>query len=313
MADVNEHSHHHDEGSDHGHGEPGAARRGGILRRLIHALPLSSPHEAPLFGTPLDTSARGIWATKVSLAGLGATALIQVAVVLVTGSVALLADTVHNFADALTAIPLWIAFALGARGASRRFTYGYSRAEDLAGLFVVLMIVASAGLVFYEAFDKIANPRPVDHLWLVVLASIVGFAGNEAVAEFRIRVGRQIGSAALVVDGQHARADGLTSLAVLAGAAGVAAGFNWADPAIGVAIGGAIILILKDSAVEIWGRLMDGVEPALLEDLREAAGSVDQTEIGKLRARWTGHELRVEVEATMDDDLSLRRSHDLAE
>jgi len=167
------------------------------------------------------TTERGIWAVKVSFAGLILTALFQSLVVLASGSVALLADTVHNFGDALTALPLWVAFALARRKPTRRFTYGHGRVEDLAGVAIVLTILFSAIVAGYESLERLLHPRTVEYLWAVIAASLVGFAGNEAVAVFRIKVGKQIGSAALVADGHHARVDGLTSLAVLVGAVGV--------------------------------------------------------------------------------------------
>nr|BFD80618.1 hypothetical protein StreXyl84_00190 [Streptomyces sp. Xyl84] len=121
-----------------------------------------------------------------------------------SGSVALLGDTIHNGADALTALPLGIAFVLGRRAANRRYTYGYGRAEDLAGIAIVLTIAASSALAAYEAVDRLLNPRDITHLWAVAIAALVGFAGNECVARYRITTGRRIGSAALVADGLHA-------------------------------------------------------------------------------------------------------------
>ena len=159
----------------------------------------------------LLTTERGIWAVKWSLIGLGATAIFQVVIVFFSGSVALLADTIHNIADAATAIPLWIAFALARRKPPRRFTYGYGRVEDVAGVVIVLTILLSAALAGYESINRLLHPQSVEHLWAVAVASIIGFAGNELVALFRIRVGKQINSAALVADGYHAR--GMVSLA----------------------------------------------------------------------------------------------------
>src|SRR5262249_46233929 len=155
----------------------------------------------------------GIRALKVSLAGLAVTAILQVVVVMVSGSVALMADTIHNFADALTAVPLAIAFSLGRRKPNKRYTYGYGRAEDLAGVFIVFMIALSAVIAAWEAIRRLVNPEDVHHVGWVIAAGLIGFAGNELVAVYRIRVGRDIGSAALVADGLHARTDGLTSLA----------------------------------------------------------------------------------------------------
>jgi cation diffusion facilitator family transporter len=153
---------------------------------------------------PTLATARGIWALKISLAALLATAFLQVAVVAISGSVALLADTVHNFSDALTSLPLWLAFALARRARNRRFTYGYGRAEDLAGMVIVVMLFGSALVVFYESIQKIIHPQAIANLGWVAAAAVIGFFGNELVALFRIRVGREIGSAALVADGYHA-------------------------------------------------------------------------------------------------------------
>jgi cation diffusion facilitator family transporter len=178
----------------------------------------------------LLTTERGIGAVKWSLIGLAATALFQVIIVFFSGSVALLADTIHNITDAATAIPLWIAFALAQRQPSRRFTYGYGRVEDVAGLIIVLTILFSAVLAGYQSVNRLLHPRPIEHLWAVAIASLIGFAGNEIVAIFRIRVGKQINSTALVADGYHARMDGLTSLGVLFSVVGVWLGYPLADP-----------------------------------------------------------------------------------
>ncbi len=298
---------------DHGDEHDDRASHG-RLAWVLHVIPFLHRHEEPIFGAGPETSARGIWATKVGLLGLTATAALQVVIVLLTGSVALLADTIHNFSDALTSVPLWIAFAATGRAASRRYTFGFGRAEDLAGAFIVLMILVSAVVIGRESIDHIANPRPISNLWLVVVAALIGFAGNEAVAVFRIRIGRQIGSAALVADGMHSRADGLTSLAVLVGALGVAAGFDLADPIVGLLIGVAILLIAKDAAIEIWRRLMDAVDPAILETLDRAASDVDGVEsLDPVRARWTGHRLLAELNVVVDEDLPTRESHRVAQ
>lgn len=217
---------------------------------------------------PLASTTRGLWAVKWSFIGLMATALLQLAVALVSGSVALFADTVHNLADAATAIPLGIAFWLTRRGATRRFTYGLGRVEDLAGLVIVVIILGSALVVVYESVNRLLHPRPVELLWAVMVASVAGFAGNEAVAVFRTRVGRQIGSAALVADGYHARIDGCMSLAVLFGGLGVWAGYPLADPVAGLVISAAIFLLVWQSARSILVRMPDGVETSTLETMR---------------------------------------------
>jgi cation diffusion facilitator family transporter len=261
----------------------------------------------------LESADEGIRAVKISLVALGATAVTQALVVVLTGSVALLADTVHNFSDALTAVPLWIAFALGRRAASRRYTYGYGRAEDLAGVFIVAMIALSAVVAGYEAVRRLLDPQPVTHIGVLIAAGLVGFAGNELVAVYRIRVGRRIGSAALVADGLHARTDGFTSLAVVAGALGVLAGFPQADPVVGLLITVAILVVLKGAAVQIYRRLMDAVDPGLVDTaeatLRAVPGVVD---VQELRLRWIGHRVRAETGIVVDPRLGIVEAHDIA-
>ncbi|MFF2027888.1 cation diffusion facilitator family transporter, partial [Streptomyces sp. NPDC058171] len=255
----------HGHGHGHGHGHSGGVR--GAIREIF------APHShdsADSVDDALEASEIGIRAVKISLVVLGVTALAQVVVVAVSGSVALAADTIHNFSDALTAVPLWIAFALGRRAATRRFTYGYGRAEDLAGLFVVVMIALSAVVAGVEAIRRLLDPVPIQHLGWVALAGIIGFAGNEWVALYRIRIGRRIGSAALVADGLHARTDGFTSLAVVLGAGGVAVGIPLADPVVGLVITAAILLVLRTAARDVFRRLMDGVDPGLVDAAEQA-------------------------------------------
>src|SRR6185437_6246319 len=219
----------------------------------------------------------------------------QAAVAAASGSVALLGDTLHNAADALTAVPLGVAFVVGRRPPTRRYTYGYGRAEDLAGIVIVILILASSALAAYEAVTRLLHPQRVSDLAAVAVAALVGFAGNELVARYRIRTGRRIGSAALVADGLHARTDGFTSLAVLVGAGGVALGWNWADPAVGLAITAAILAVLYQAAREIYRRLMDAVDPALTgqaeQTLRATPGVLG---VGLVRLRWVGHQLWAE-------------------
>jgi len=261
----------------------------------------------------IATSERGIWAIKWSFVGLMATALLQLVVVLLSGSVALLSDTIHNFGDAATAVPLGIAFALTRLGVSRRFTFGYGRVEDLAGVLIVLIILFSAVVAGYQAVERIINPQPVAFLWAVAAASLVGFIGNEAVAVFRIRVGREIGSAALVADGYHARTDGWTSLAVLAGALGVWLGYPLSDPIVGLLIAAAILVIVWQSGKAVFTRLLDGVEPEAIEEIRHAASHVPGVEdVSEVRARWLGHRLHAEVNVAVDPDLSVAEGHAIA-
>jgi len=296
---------------NHGHGHDHAA---GVVGRIREFVGGHSHDAADKVDAQLESSARGIWALKISLLGLLATAAFQVVIVLISGSVALLADTIHNFSDALTAVPLWIAFVLGRRAANSRYTYGYGRAEDLAGVFIVLMIAASAGLAGWESVQRLLDPQPIANVGWVIVAALVGFAGNELVAIFRIRVGTQIGSAALVADGYHARTDGFTSLAVLLGALGVLVGFPLADPMVGLGITIAILFVLKDAAGQMWHRLMDAADPAVVEHLaREAAMVPGVQQVGDVRLRWIGHRMEADMRIVVDEDLPTRESHRLAE
>lgn len=256
----------------------------------------------------LQASDQGIRAVKISLGVLAATALAQLAVVALTGSVALLADTVHNVADALTAIPLWIAFVLGRRAATRRYTHGYGRAEDLAGLFIVAMIALSAAVAGVESVRRLLDPQPLTFAWAVMFAGVIGFIGNEIVAVYRIRVGRRIGSAALVADGVHARTDGLTSLAVVFGALGVMVGFPMADPLVGLLITVAILALLRGTARDIWRRLMDGVDPALTDTATQALTGDGVREVREVRLRWLGHRMCAEATLGLDPTLSLEQA-----
>jgi cation diffusion facilitator family transporter len=254
---------------------------------------------------------RTIW---LALAALGLTTLLQVGVVWISGSVALLADTVHNLGDALNSIPLLIAFYLARRSATRRYTYGFGKAEDIAGIIIVLSIGFSAGYIFWESFRKLLNPTPLTNLPWVAAAAIIGFLGNEAVASLQIRTGRRIGSDAMIADGLHARTDGLTSLAVLAAVIGVALGFPIVDPIVGLLIGVTILFIARDATRTIWYRLMDAVDPKLVDQVEQAAaGIAGVQQVHDVRVRWIGHQLHAELHIVVDEDLPTHASHAIAE
>jgi cation diffusion facilitator family transporter len=303
-----EHGHgDHDHDHDHNHGQWGW---------LIEAIPFlhGHSHAEANVDDAMETNDRGIWALKISLLGLGATALFQVIIAIISGSAGLLADTIHNAADALTAIPLWIAFVLGRKAATRRYTYGFGRAEDLALVCIVFLIFASAVVAAVESVSRLLHPHPLAQAGWVIVAALVGFIGNEGVGWFRIRVGQEIGSAALVADGQHARVDGLTSLAVLIGAIGSLLGIPLADPIVGLVITIAILAIVKDTAVTMWHRLMDAVDPQLVDALeREAAAVPEVKDVHDVRLRWIGHKLQADLHVTVDEELPTRESHRIAE
>jgi len=261
----------------------------------------------------LLTSERGIWAVKWSFVGLMVTAVLQVIIVHYTGSVALLADTVHNFGDASTAIPLWIAFRLVQLRPTRRFPYGYGKVEDLAGMIVVLLILLSAVVAGYESIRRVLAPQPIRFVGVIGAAAIVGFLGNELVAMFRIRVGTEIRSAALIADGYHARIDGFTSLAVLGSVVGVWLGFPMADPIVGIAITVLILRILWSAAKTVFLRTLDGVDPTVLDEIRHAIENVEGVvHTSEVRARWIGHWLHAEVNLSVTSDLSIYEAHAVA-
>jgi cation diffusion facilitator family transporter len=261
----------------------------------------------------LTDSTAGIRAVKISLVILGITAVAQLVVVALSGSVALFADTVHNFSDALTAVPLWIAFSMSRRAATRRYTYGFGRVEDLAGLFVVAVIAISALVAGVQAVRRLIDPVPLSHLSWVAAAGVIGFLGNEVVALYRLRVGKRIGSAALRADGMHARADGLTSLAVVAGAVGTALGFPAADPIVGLLIAGAIGVVLVIAARDVFGRLLDRIDPDLVDTARTVlADRPGVRGVRRVRMRWVGHQLEADAELDVDPSLSLADAHEVA-
>jgi cation diffusion facilitator family transporter len=291
-AHHHDHDHDHDHGHGHDHDHDHSHPSG--LRGFLYGLFVPHSHDASdSIDNALEASKEGIRALKISLFVLLGTTVLQLAVVIISGSVALLADTIHNFSDALTAVPLWIAFILGRRIATRAYNYGFGRAEDLAGLFIVAVVAASAVVAAYQSIERLFNPQPLHNLWWVAAAGIIGFAGNEAVAIYRIRVGQRIGSAALVADGVHARTDGFTSLAVVVGAIGVMLGFPLADPIIGILISAAIIVLLWGTVRSIGRRLMDGIEPELVHRAEHAlADTPGVLAVDRLQLRWVGHRLQ---------------------
>jgi cation diffusion facilitator family transporter len=299
----------HDEHDEHVHGSHDS-----LLDRLRHLVAPHSHDAAVSLDSELEASRRGMRALLLSFVALSVTAALQAAVFLVSGSVALLVDTLHNVADALTAIPIAVAFTVGRRAATRRYTYGFGRAEDLAGIAVVVVIAASAVLAAYEAIRRLADPRELDHLGLLALAGVIGFLGNELVARYRIKVGREIGSAALVADGLHARTDGFTSLGVVLSAVLAWAGFERADALVGLVITLAVLAVLRDAARDVYRRLMDAVDPALVERVEAVArGTAGVRDVGDVRLRWIGHRLRAELEIVVDPALTVVAAHQVAE
>jgi cation diffusion facilitator family transporter len=295
----------HGHGDGHGHGDRHSREHGHAhdhgggrshptgIRGFFYGLFVPHSHDAAdSIDDALEASTTGVRALKISLFILLGTTVLQFAVFLISGSVALLADTIHNFSDALTAVPLWIAFVLARRIATRHYTFGFGRAEDLAGLFIVAVVALSAIVAGWEAIGRFFHPMTVTNLGWVIAAGIIGFAGNEAVAIYRIRVGQQIGSAALVADGVHARIDGFTSLSVVIGAVGVLLGFPLADPIVGLLIAVSILLLLWGTVRSIGRRLMDGIDPDLVDTAETALRATPGVlSVPRLQLRWVGHRL----------------------
>ena len=305
-----DHPHPHPHDHDHGHG----TGVWGALSSIFHFHGHSDQKQALASDEAFSATNEGIRTVWIALVLLGVTTVLQSIIVYWSGSVALLADTIHNFGDALNSIPLLIAFYLARRMATRRYTYGFARAEDVAGILIVVSIAVSAGVIFWESFQKLLNPQPMTNLWWVAAAGVIGFLGNEGVALLQIRVGRRIGSAAMVADGMHARTDGFTSLAVLGSAIGTWLGFPIVDPIIGILIGIAILFIAWDATKQMWYRLMDAVDPALVDTVEQAAQAVPGVvKLDNTRVRWTGHTLQAELRATVDEDLSTRESYRITE
>ena len=310
-----DHHEHHDRDRQHPDGAPldGHRHRRGLMG-LVTSVVLPHDHGAHSGERVLESTSAGIRAVGLSLGILAVTAVLQLIVALLSHSVALLADTIHNFADALTALPLALAFKMGRRRPTRRYTYGFGRAEDLAGVAIVAIIAASTVVAAYEAVARLMHPRPISGAGWVMAAGGVGFLGNELVAMYRVRVGRRIGSAALVADGLHARSDGFTSLAVVVGAVAVLAGAPRADPIVGVVITAAVTLVLLGATRAIYRRLMDSVDPELVDQVESVLTQVPGVDgVDNVRIRWVGHELRAEIQISSDPSLSLVDAHSIAE
>ena len=292
---MTEQTHIHHE--DHHHDHPAGWRH-----RLTHLFqPHSHDHRQLAADRAFAANQAGIRTVWLALAALTITSVLQLVIVLTSGSVALLGDTAHNIGDGLNSLPLLLAFYLARRLPTKRYTYGFGRAEDIAGIFIVLSILVSAGIVLWESVQRLIAPQPLENLGWVAAAAIIGFLGNEAVAILQIRTGRRIGSEALVADGLHARTDGLTSLAVLVAAGGTWLGYPIVDPLVGLFIGVVILIISWDATKRMWLRLMDAVDPEMINRAEHVVQSHPAVhKVKRVRLRWVGHQLQGDLRVVID-------------
>lgn len=304
------HDHHHHANHGHGHShDHGSGVIGWVRGTFGHSHDVHDKVD-----DAMESNERGFWATKWALVSLGVTTVIQILIVVLSGSAALFADTIHNLGDGLNSLPLLLAFALQRRVRSRQYSYGFGRTEDLAGVVILISIAVSAVVAGWESIRKLMDPEPITHLPWVALAALIGFAGNEAVAWLQIRTGKQIGSAALIADGKHALIDGFTSLAVLGAVGGVLIGMPILDPIIGLGITATIIVILKGASVSVFRRLLDGIEPDILAEVEQAPMGVAGVQgVHEARARWLGHKVRAELHVVVDRRLSVEESHGIVD
>lgn len=306
LAGQHEHSHaeppdheHAEHQHDHGHGAHGHGEHGHEHGRV----------DADLYG-----NRAGLRAVQISTAGMLLIALIQLAIALLGGSAGLFADALHNLGDVLTTVALWIAFVISNRAANRRYTYGYYRAEDLAGVFIVLVIIASAVAGAVESILKLTSGNVPEQIYLSMAAAAIGCIGNEVLAQYKISVGRRINSVPLVADGQHSRIDGLTSLAALVGLIGVRLGLPLADPIAGLVITLVILSVVYSTSRSVLQRLLDAIDPRIVPSIIETASGVEGVEAAtEVRARWVGHTLHIAMNIEVDAHLTLLKAHEIAE
>jgi cation diffusion facilitator family transporter len=244
-------------------------------------------------------------AVAVSAVGLALTGLIELAIALVSGSVALLGDALHNLSDVSTSVVVFVGFRASRKIATQRYPYGYERAEDLAGMGVALVIWGSAMVAGFESVAKLLRHGGTTYLGWGIAAAVVGIAGNQLVARYKLVVGRRIGSATMVADARHSWLDALSSAGAMAGLIGVALGWGWADAIAGIIVTGFICHVGWEVTSDIAHRLLDGVDPEIITTAETIATAVQGVNHAHARARWTGRTLRVEVEGFLNPDTAL--------
>jgi cation diffusion facilitator family transporter len=244
-------------------------------------------------------------AVGVSAIGLAVTGIVELLLAVLTGSVGLLGDAIHNLSDVSTSAVVFLGFRLSRRGPTEQYPYGLDRAEDLAGVGIAIVIWASAVFAGYASIRKLVGHGPTGHLALGIAGAVLGIVGNQVVARYKLVVGRRISSATLVADARHSWLDALSSAGALAGLVAVALGFRLGDPIAGLAVTVFICHVGYEVSKDVVHRLADGVDPAVITAAEAAAGSVDGVIHAHARARWTGRTLRVEVEGWVDPALTV--------
>src|SRR5579885_2841195 len=302
---IDTHSHEH---TDHSHDEDEHEHDGHTHGHGGHG------HEHGKVNVDLYGNKAGLRAVQISTFGMFLVSIIQLAIALIGGSAGLFADALHNMGDVLTTVALWSAFVVANRAANQRYTYGYYRGEDLAGIFIVLVIIASAVVSAFESIQKLFSQTAPTQLLLGMAAALVGVAGNELLAQYKISVGKRINSVSLIADGQHSRIDGLTSLAAFIGLIGVLLGFPKADPIAGIIITIVIITVVYSTSRSVIQRLLDAVDPHVVPSIINSARKVPEVEeVSDVRARWVGHTMHIAMNIEVPAELTLTQAHGIAE
>jgi cation diffusion facilitator family transporter len=287
-------------------GLPGRADYPGLVHKILGQ---RDPARAfPLAHTRDDASERrqANRAVAVSAIGLGVTGLAELLIAVLTGSVGLLGDAIHNLSDVSTSAVVFLGFRLSRRPPTERYPYGLERAEDLAGVGIALVIWASAAFAGWQSIRKLIEHGHTTHVAAGIAAAALGIIGNQLVARYKLRVGKRINSATLIADARHSWLDALSSAGALAGLIAVAAGQTWGDPVAGLAVTAFICHVGYEVTKDVVHRLADGVDPEVISTAEAAAGSVPGVIHAHARARWSGRTLRVEVEGWVDPELSTR-------
>ena len=245
-------------------------------------------------------------AVALSAIGLGATGLVELLLAVLTGSVGLLGDAIHNLSDVSTSAVVFLGFRLSRRPPMQKYPYGMERAEDLAGVGIAVVIWASAAFAGYESIRKLIGHGHTTHVAAGILGAVLGIAGNQVVAWYKMWVGKRINSATLIADARHSWLDALSSAGALVGLVAVAFGQSWGDPVAGLAVTALICHVGYEVTKDVVHRLADGVDPDVITTAEAAAGSVPGVIHAHARARWTGRTLRVEIEGWVDPELTAK-------